>query len=570
MTFDEFIQHFPGGRMTPRGEYETKCRGHDDRRSSLGIRLGDHGGIVMKCQAGCANADILAAAGLKLRDLAPPRPNGHAPAGETVYLYHDDQGEPLFEVVRTADKQFWQRLPGAKKGGVGNVKRVLFDLPQLLGTAAGDTVFIVEGEKDCWKLWKLGLPATTNPGGAGKWLQSYTDWLKERLPDRKFVILPDNDPPGLKHAEEVEASLKRVGLDVRTVLLAGLPAKGDVSDWLTGGKGKEELLEAIRPAPPKLWARLLSFAQLLEQPPPEWLIEGMFYEETMVEVFGEPNSGKTFVVIDEAIALRRGGEWCGRKINRSGPVLYVNADGGRGFSNRARDWVAIHGEIEAKHEFWTLPGAVNLCRQQDMAELMALIAYLPEAPVMVVFDTYSRCIPGVNENLQEFASTVVEHLDRLRMEFHASVKLVHHTDLSGQHARGSSVIIGACDTQARVEKSPDNIISVTCEKQRDAAYFDPLYFQLGRIESTNAVWITQREEGPTEDRSDRKEAGIGRVLEAIQQEPGCTREFLARELNTHERTIRRYVETLIIRSQVVETDLPGEWSHRPPRGLFAV
>lgn len=570
MTFEEVVAYFPGGRLRNDREYDVRCPGHPDRRASLGIGRGQNGGVVVKCQAGCETEAVLATVGLRLVDLAPARPNGSPPAHEIVYLYHDERGEPLFEVVRTVDKKFWQRLPGAKKGGVGEVRRVLFEVPRLLQTEPGATVFIVEGEKDCWRLWKLGLAATTNAGGAGKWLQAYTDWLKEHLPDREFVILPDNDLPGLKHAEEIEPSLKRAGLAVRTVLLPGLPPKGDVSDWLVGGKTKEDLLAAIRPPPPRLWAELLSFQQLLEQPPPEWLIEGMFYEETMVEVFGEPNSGKSFVVIDEAIALRRGGTWCGRKIVRPGPVLYVNADGGRGFSDRARAWVEIHGEIEAPHEFWTLPRAINLVRQADMSELRDLIAYLPAAPVMIVFDTYSRCIPGVNENLQEFASMVVENLDRLRQEFHTSVKLVHHTDLSGAHARGSSVIIGACDTQARVEKSPDNIVTVKCEKQRDAAFFDPLYFQLGRVEGTNAVWITQRDEGPRTTPHEHKEGMLEEVKRVLYRNPGITREGLTLGMDLPETTVRRYVETLILRSEIVEADLPREPGQRGGlrRGLF--
>jgi hypothetical protein len=569
MTFEEIIALFPGGRLRNDREYDCCCPTHEDRRASLGIGRGDNGGVVVKCQAGCETATVIAAVGMTLADLAPPRLNGHVPAGETVYVYHDEQGHALFEVVRTPDKHFWQRLPGASKGGIGSVRRVLFELPMLLKTEPGATVFIVEGEKDCWRLWKLGLPATTNPGGAGKWRQDETDWLKEHLADREFVILPDNDAPGIKHADEIEGSLKHAGLDVRSLLLPGLPAKGDVSDWLGGGKTKEDLLAAIRPPPPRLWARVLSFTQLLEQPPPEWLIEGMFYEETMVEVFGEPNSGKSFVVIDECIALRRGGEWCGREIHRSGPVLYVNADGGRGFSKRARAWVEIHGEVEAPHEFWTLPEAINLCNADHMADLRALISYLPEAPVMTVFDTYSRCIPGMNENLQEYASMVVDHLDRMRQEFHMSVKLVHHTDLSGAHARGSSVIIGACDTQARVEKSPENVVTVKCEKQRDFEFFDPLFFKLGRVEGTNAVWITQQDTGPSEGPQERKESGINQVLQAVRDNPSITVGGLCLGLDMNERTVRRYVGTLLLRAQIVEADIPSQGLRgKPGRGLW--
>jgi hypothetical protein len=44
-----------------------------------------------------------------------------------------------------------------------------YRLPQLLAAPAGSTVEITEGERDAETLAALGLIATCNPGGAGKW-----------------------------------------------------------------------------------------------------------------------------------------------------------------------------------------------------------------------------------------------------------------------------------------------------------------------------------------------------------------------------------------------------------------
>ena len=59
----------------------------------------------------------------------------------------------------------------------------------------GETIFIVEGEPCADPLWELGIPATTNIGGAGKWLLSDTEDLK----GAKVVLVPDRDKPGMKH-----------------------------------------------------------------------------------------------------------------------------------------------------------------------------------------------------------------------------------------------------------------------------------------------------------------------------------------------------------------------------------
>ena len=90
---------------------------------------------------------------------------------------------------------------------------------------------MAEGEKDCDTLSRLGLVATCNAEGAGKWRQSHAD----RLKGRRVAILPDNDDAGRKHAEQVAASLQGKATDVRVVALPGLADKGDVSDWLAHG-----------------------------------------------------------------------------------------------------------------------------------------------------------------------------------------------------------------------------------------------------------------------------------------------------------------------------------------------
>ena len=123
---------------------------------------------------------------------------------------------------------------------------MLYRLPDLLAADGREPVFIPEGEKDADRLADLGLVATTNPGGAGKWhvLEDL-----EPLRDRRVVVLPDNDQPGGRHAQQVAQSLQSLDARVKVVDLPGLPEKGDVSDWLDGGHTKEELLGLIAGEP---------------------------------------------------------------------------------------------------------------------------------------------------------------------------------------------------------------------------------------------------------------------------------------------------------------------------------
>ena len=163
-----------------------------------------------------------------------------------TYPYVDEKGDELFQVVRFDPKDFRQRRPDGKGGWIWNmegVQRVLYRLSDVLQS---DLVLIVEGEKDVDNLRELGFSATTSPGGAEKWLESYG----ESLSGRDVVLLPDNDSPGRRHIEKVAKSLQGVAKSIKVLELPGLPEKGDASDWIEAGRTKEELEKMIAECPP--------------------------------------------------------------------------------------------------------------------------------------------------------------------------------------------------------------------------------------------------------------------------------------------------------------------------------
>jgi len=171
--------------------------------------------------------------------------SGNSP--EATYDYRDEQGNLLYQVCRYPRKQFLQRRPNGASGWIWNlrgVRRVLYRLPYLVADADAP-VYVTEGEKDADRLGRGGLIATTNSGGAGKWRKEYA----EALQGRDVVILPDNDEPGRKHAQQVARSLHGKARSVKVVELPGLPEKGDISHWLATGHTAEELEAVVEAAP---------------------------------------------------------------------------------------------------------------------------------------------------------------------------------------------------------------------------------------------------------------------------------------------------------------------------------
>ena len=174
---------------------------------------------------------------------------------DKVYIYTDEDGKELFQVVRLhykggkPGKTFRQRMhapgdPKANKAGYVNsvpaeIRDVtLYRLPQVIrAIAEGKPVYVVEGEKDVETLERLGYTATCNPGGAGKWRDGYS----RRLQGADVIILPDNDGRGndyigQNHALDVALKLQGIARRVRLVDIKEacpeLPEKGDISDMV--------------------------------------------------------------------------------------------------------------------------------------------------------------------------------------------------------------------------------------------------------------------------------------------------------------------------------------------------
>jgi hypothetical protein len=113
----------------------------------------------------------------------------------------------------------------------------------------GEGVWIVEGEKDADRLHALGLIATCNAMGAGKWKPEYTRWFQGRT----CYLIPDNDTAGKRHMQQVAASLAGAALVVKIVTLPDLLPKQDVCDWLDSDGTLDELGRLAYAAP--VWER---------------------------------------------------------------------------------------------------------------------------------------------------------------------------------------------------------------------------------------------------------------------------------------------------------------------------
>ncbi len=314
--------------------WTARCPAHDDKHNSLSVSDGTDGRLLLHCHAGCEFEAILAAI---------PQTNGNGNGSNArhevaAYDYRDQSGSLLYQAVRFEPKDFRVRRPDGNGGFLWNLNggpRVLYRLPEVLTAKPNQTILILEGEKDCDRVASLGLVATTNVAGAGKWRDDYSEALR----GRKVCILPDNDEPGRKHAQQVAASLLGIAESVKVIDLPGLPEKGDVSNWLDAGGTVSELRKLVNNAGPfvgpsesgskqqKPSLTTFSFTtldDLLAEPKEEinCVVERMLPCGGFSIVAAKPKIGKSTLARNLAVCISIGAPFFAR-ATKQGKVLYL-------------------------------------------------------------------------------------------------------------------------------------------------------------------------------------------------------------------------------------------------------
>ncbi len=245
MHFDEFTSMLKGVKKTPNGVVAC-CPAHEDRNASLSVGTGADGRIVLKCFSGCTAEAVVGAMGLKMEDLFPPKaPAPQKKRAVAGYEYFSKDGKPLIRVVRFEPKSFGRQSPDGKGGwqwGGTSTTAALYHWPEL-ARALGDhpAVFLVEGEKDCDNVRRLGLISTTALGGASKWREEYG---AEFVGAAVVYVICDNDDTGKKFGAAAAHCIRAAGIKVRCLTLpseiAGRKVK-DASDAIAAGWGAEDL-----------------------------------------------------------------------------------------------------------------------------------------------------------------------------------------------------------------------------------------------------------------------------------------------------------------------------------------
>ncbi|MFC1462592.1 AAA family ATPase, partial [Verrucomicrobiota bacterium] len=197
---------------------------------------------------------------------------------------------------------------------------------------------------------------------------------------------------------------------------------------------------------------------------PGWLIDGLWADQAVGMLGGEPKCCKSFLALDIAVGVASGYPCLRRfQIRRTGPVLLFPAEDALGVVHRRIEGIcnAAGASIDNLPLFVITAPRLLLDLPQDRERLRETVGAL--RPVLLVLDPFIR-LHRADENASKEIAPLLGYLRELQREFHTAVLLVHHVrkgsskDRPGQALRGSSDMHGWGDSNLYLRRNHAHLL----------------------------------------------------------------------------------------------------------------
>ena len=224
------------------------------------------------------------------------------------------------------------------------------------------------------------------------------------------------------------------------------------------------------------------------------LIERTLQTSGIGMVFGESNSGKTFMAIHMGMCVATGMKFLGRNV-RQAAVLYVAAESPSGVKIRARAWQKQH-QVKAPY-FFVCPDQINLYEnqfdQEAINDLAKQIEITHQVKIgLIIFDTLARISAGANENSNDMGK-VMERCDLIGMITRSTIVVIHHSGKDSlKGARGWSGMRAHIDTEIEVIQSDQTSVAQITKQREIEGKGDQFAFKLEVVQVGINQWGNQR------------------------------------------------------------------------------
>jgi hypothetical protein len=238
--------------------------------------------------------------------------------------------------------------------------------------------------------------------------------------------------------------------------------------------------------------------RLAERPEDQrWLVAGLWSEEAVGIIGGEPKCCKSFLALDLAVAVAAGTP-CLRRfaVPHPGRVLLYAAEDALHIVRRRLEGICAAAGLDLVDldvQVITAP-TLRLDRETDRTSLDATVAAL--RPRLLVLDPFVR-LHRIDENVSGEVAPLLAYLRELQRRHGIAVIVVHHARKgagnmrAGQALRGSSEFHAWGDSNLYLRRNGDNLVTLSVE-HRAAPAIQSVTLEL--IERAQAVALEVREQ----------------------------------------------------------------------------
>lgn len=201
------------------------------------------------------------------------------------------------------------------------------------------------------------------------------------------------------------------------------------------------------------------------------IVERILMRDGMSVIYGDSNSGKTFLAVHLAASIARGDRFLGRRT-MPGMVLYLATEAAGSVIRRVKAYKKYHGIAELNMVVVKSP--INFYEGSADTNLVCQLVQNLESEYgqkicMVIGDTMARISAGANENSGEDMGVILKHADHVKNHCKTHFLWIHHNGKNvAAGMRGWSGIRAAIDTEIEIVEDKDTgIRTVEITKQRD-------------------------------------------------------------------------------------------------------
>jgi len=258
-----------------------------------------------------------------------------------------------------------------------------------------------------------------------------------------------------------------------------------------------------------------------------WLVEGLWSEEAVGIIGGEPKCCKSFLALDLAVAVAAGTP-CLRRfaVQRPGRVLLYPAEDALHVVRRRLEGIcAAAGTSLAELDVQVITApSLRLDLEADRARLEQTVATL--RPRLLILDPFVR-LHRIDENVSGDVAPLLAFLRELQRRHAVAIAVVHHARKgagairAGQALRGSSEFHAWGDSNLYLRRDTDDRIALTVE-HRAAAAIDGITLELVQRDDALALRPVQADHR-NEPRG--KATSIDQRIAALLEEAGQPRSF---------------------------------------------